>query len=369
MVIPFLSLYLTKSKGFTLDQVAWIMAAFGLGSLCGSWVGGFLTDKIGAYKTMIFSLFSAGVFYIVLQYMETFWSIIFAIFTVLLLADIFRPAMFVALKSYSKPENRTRSLTLIRLALNLGFSLGPVIGGLLIFNLGYGFLFWVDGITCFAAVALLFYILNPKRTIPEKEEVVLGQPLSPYRDGLYLLLCFGLVLFGFVFLQYFSTVPLYYRDYYHLNEQTIGLLLGFNGLLVFIFEMPLIHALEKLGKSKSLYMIWGMILLLLSFLVYVLFPSFIILWIGIVLMSFSEMLLFPFSNAFAMKRAKRGKMGQYMALYSIAFSVSHIFGHSAGLKMIAHHSFNTTWWILMAACGLAILVFAFIGRTEKQYKG
>ena len=50
MVIPFLSLYLTKSLGFTLENVGWIMTCFGVGSVAGSWLGGKLTDKIGYYK-------------------------------------------------------------------------------------------------------------------------------------------------------------------------------------------------------------------------------------------------------------------------------------------------------------------------------
>lgn len=365
MVIPFLSLYLTQSKGFSLGDVAWIMASFGLGSVCGSWVGGYFTDRIGAYKTMVFSLFSSGIFFIVLQYMNTFWTISIGVFVVLLLADIFRPAMFAALKAYSKPENQTRSLTLIRLALNLGFSLGPVAGGFLIYNLGYGSLFWVDGITCLSAAALFVYVLHPKRTVSQVEEVS-TELHSPYSDRIFLLFCLGCVFFGFTFLQYFSTVPLYYRDVFQLNEQTIGLLLGFNGLLVFLIEMPLIHALETKGKKNIVYMIWGMVLLLLSYLVLVYFPVFILLWFGIVLMSVSEMLFFPFSNAYAMNRAKRGRTGQYMALYSISFSVAHIFGHSAGLQMIAHFDFDFTWWVLIAICGLAIVVFAFIGRKEKQ---
>jgi predicted MFS family arabinose efflux permease len=365
MVIPFLSLYLTQSKGFSLGDVAWIMTAFGLGSVCGSWLGGYLTDKIGAYKTMVISLFSSGVFYIVLQYMSTFWTISIGVFVVLLLADIFRPAMFAALKSYSKPENQTRSLTLIRLAINLGFSLGPVVGGFLIYNLGYGSLFWMDGLTCLSAAILFVYVLNPKRTLPEKEEVQVSQN-SPYSDRLYLLFCLGCALFGFVFLQYFSTVPLYFRDVFQLNEQTIGLLLGFNGMLVFLVEMPLIHAIETKGKKNTFYMIWGMALLMLSYLVMIFIPVFAVLWLAIVLMSVAEMLFFPVSNAFAMKRAKNGKMGQYMALYSISFSVAHIFGHSMGLQMIAHFNFNFTWWVLIAICGLAIFVFAFIGRKVKQ---
>lgn len=366
MVIPFLSLYLTQSKGFSLTQVAWIMSAFGVGSVCGSWLGGYLTDKYGSYKTMIFSLFSSGLFYIVLQYMDTFWSILLAVFVALLLADIFRPAMFVALKAYSKVENQIRSLTLIRLALNLGFSLGPVVGGILIYQLGYGSLFWVDGLSCILAVFLLVYILNPKRTIEVKTERVTLQNASPYRDKMYLFFCVGLVLYGFVFMQYFSTVPLYYRDVFGLNEQMIGLLLGFNGLLVFLAEMPLIHQLERKKNKEMIYLIWGMLLLLMSYLVLLYFPSFFILWVGIVLMSFAEMLVFPFSNAFAMERAKRGKMGQYMALYSISFSVAHIFGHSTGLRLIARYKFDFTWWVMIVFSILAIVIFALIGRNRKQ---
>jgi MFS family permease len=51
-------------------------------------------------------------------------------FSIMTLADMFRPAMFVSLATYAKPENRTRALTLVRLAVNLGFAAGPALGGL-----------------------------------------------------------------------------------------------------------------------------------------------------------------------------------------------------------------------------------------------
>ena len=71
--------------------------------------------------------------------------------------------MFVALSAYSKPENKTRSVTLIRLAINLGFSAGPALGGLIITSLSYRGLFWVDGITCILAVFYCYLMyLNPK---------------------------------------------------------------------------------------------------------------------------------------------------------------------------------------------------------------
>ena len=78
-------------------------------------------------------------------------------------ADMFRPAMFVALSAYSKHENKTRSVTLIRLAINLGFSAGPAIGGLIITTMSYGGLFWVDGITCMIAAIVLLNVLHPKK--------------------------------------------------------------------------------------------------------------------------------------------------------------------------------------------------------------
>jgi predicted MFS family arabinose efflux permease len=65
-----------------------------------------------------------------------------------------------------------------------------------------------------------------------------------------------------------------------------------------------------------------------------------------VLITVGEMITFPFSNAFAYDRAKKGKQGEYMALYAIAFSLSHIFCHKAGMQMIANLGFNNTWYII-----------------------
>lgn len=116
MVLPFLSLYLTKDLNLSLSQVGWIMTSFGVGSLLGSWLGGKLTDKIGFYKVMFWSLLITGFLFIGLQYVNSFSGFVFGIFLTMTVADTFRPAMFVSLKAYSKLENQTRSLTLIRLA-------------------------------------------------------------------------------------------------------------------------------------------------------------------------------------------------------------------------------------------------------------
>ena len=361
MVIPFMSLYLTESLNFTLKDVGWVMSAFGLGSVVGSWLGGKLTDKIGYYKVMLYSLFATGLLFIALQYLNTFATFCVGIFLVMLVADMFRPAMYVALSAYSKPENKTRSITLIRLAINLGFSAGPAIGGIIITTIGYSGLFWIDGITCLIATIVLLKVLNPKKSIA-LDEIKVENPKSAYSDIPFLIFLGAMLLFGIVFLQYFSTMPLYYREAHTLTEFEIGLLMGMNGFLIFIFEMPLIKWLENSRFTKTGLMLFGAILTGLSFVVLNMTSWVGILIIGMLLMTIGEMIAFPFSNAFAMNRAKKGNQGEYMALYSIAFSIAHIFGHNIGMRMVSNVGYDNTWYVITILAALCALLLFILKR-------
>ena len=350
MVIPFLSLYLTTDLQFSLDEVAWIMTAFGFGSLTGAWIGGRLTDKIGYYKVMVFSLLLSGLMFIALQYLTTFTTICIGIFILMSVADMFRPAMFVALNAYSKPENKTRSITLIRLAINLGFSVGPAVGGLIITTLSYGGLFWIDGISCMIAAIALLNVLHPKKARTLDEEIN-EHPKSAYTDKSFIIFLVAMVIFGVVFLQLLSTIPYFYKEGIGLTEFQIGLMMALNGILIFALEMPLIKWLESTNYTKTGMMLFGLLITSLSFLLLLISPWIGIIIISMVLLTFGEMVVFPFSNSFALNRAKRGLKGQYMALYSIAFSISHVFCHNLGFHMIDAYGFDKTW-LLMAVLGL-----------------
>ncbi len=356
MVIPFLSLYLTQSLQFTFSDVGWVLSVYGIGSVVGSWLGGKLTDIIGSYKVMVGSLFATGLLFIALQYSTSFTSFCTGIFLVMLVADAFRPAMFVALSSYSKPENKTRSVTLIRLAINLGFSAGPAVGGLIITSISYAGLFWVDGITCVLATLVLTQVLHPKKAVA-LDSLKIENPVSAYSDTAFWVFLGAMFIFAVVFLQYFSTIPLYYKEVHGLSELDIGLLMGMNGCLIFLLEMPLVKYLENSRYTKTGIMLVGLVLTLLSFLVLITSSWAGIVVVGMILMTVGEMIAFPFSNAFAMERATKGNQGQYMALYSISFSVAHIFGHNSGMHLIAHVGYNTTWVVVsvLALLGVACL--------------
>lgn len=364
MVLPFLSLYLTEDLKFSLAQVGTIMAFFGVGSVFGSWLGGKLTDKIGFYPVMFWSLLITGFLFIGLQYITTFYGFALAMFFTMLIADTFRPAIFVSLKAYSKPENQTRSLTLIRLAINLGFSFGPFLGGLIIATLYYPGLFWVDGITCIIAIVLMRIVLKKKDAVlNNKEEKLENTNTSIFRDKSYLIFLVIIFLMGFVFLQLFTTMPLYYKDSHNLNEVEIGLLMSINGMLIFLLEMPLIHKIEKSTLNKLKVITWSLVLFALSF-----FALNISNWVGIliismVLITFGEMLAFPFTNNFAMNRAPSGKEGKYLAMYTMAFSMAHIFSAKTGMEIIERFSFETNWYFMGSLGIVAVLLMVWLQNT------
>ncbi len=366
MVVPFLSLYLTKYLHFSLGQVGWIMSFYGLGSILGVYMGGKLTDKIGYYKIMYVSMFLTGVAFLVIQFIYSFYILCLSVFILTAIADAFRPALWVALSAYSKEENRTRSVTLIRLAINLGFSMGPALGGFIIAGLSYQGLFWVDGITTLIAAVMILKFLHLKPFHKERSDNPVEKKLSPYRDKQFLLFWSGMFLIGFTFMQYFSTLPLYYNEVMHLTEKDIGWLLSLNGLLVFLTEMPIVHHMEKYSFNKLNIVILGTFLIALSFFVLLISPWIGMAVIGMVLMSFGEIFGFPFSNSYAMERAKKGNQGAYMALYSMSFSVAHILGPNSGMQLVERYGYDFTWYVMGSLLLLSGIIFLLLRSFTEE---
>lgn len=368
MVLPFLSKYLKENLHFSYSQVGWIMVAFGIGSMVGSWLGGKLSDKIGFYKIMIFSLFTSGMLLFGLQYIKTFWGLCIGMFVLMSIADMFRPAMFVSLSVYAKPENRTRALSLIRLAINFGFAAGPMLGGLIIIGIGYQGLFWIDGSTCILAILVFAILVKEKKKIPihNEESKVLVAPKSVFKDKPFWVFLFISFTSALLFFQIFTTLPLYHHEQFGLSEFETGLLISLNGILVFMFEMPFVSFFERKQVNKMKIIFWGAFLMSISFYL-LLFNAWAgILVITIITVTFGEIFSFPFSNAFAMGRAPRGQEGRYMALYTMSFSLAHIVSSKLGLEIIGHFGYGTNWFIMGTFGFVAMLVCLWLQRILKK---
>ena len=348
MVLPFLSKYLKEDLNFSYAQVGWIMVAFGFGSMLGSWLGGKLSDKIGFYKIMVFSLFTSGILLFLVQYIRTFWGLCIGMFVIMTVADMFRPAMFVSLATYAKPENRTRALTLVRLAVNLGFTAGPALGGLIIMNLGYSGLFWVDGSSCIVSI-LIFTILVKERKRPADLNAANSEteiPASVFKDKIFWIFLFICFITAMLFFQLFTTLPLYHNEKFGLTEFQSGLLLSLNGLLIFFLEMPIVSFSQRKGIDTLKIILWGSFLMSVSFYILMINMWAGILIVSIIFITFGEMFIFPFSNSFALSRAPKGHEGRYMALFTMSFSLAHIASSKTGLEIIAAFGYQANWFVM-----------------------
>jgi len=137
MVLLFTSLYLTKELHYTLAEAGSVMSLYGIGSILGSYTGGWLTDRKNFYDIMIASLIVCACVLFFMVFVTSLYGIAAIIFTYAFTADIFRPANSSAIAFYSEASNRTRSVSLVRIATNLGFTIGPAIGGFVAHYLGY----------------------------------------------------------------------------------------------------------------------------------------------------------------------------------------------------------------------------------------
>lgn len=369
MVLPFLSVYLTQQLGFSLGQTGWVMSSFGAGSVLGAYLGGKLVDRIGFYETQFWALFSSGFFFIALGYVQSFYIVCAVVFLSSTLADSFRPANFAAIAAYSRQDNRTRAVALLRLAINLGWAVGPAAGGLIAVAYGYGWLFWVDGLTCILA-ALFFRAALPKKFLEAEEEEEAEPEKGPVRvlhDRKYLFFLLLALLNAVAFMQLFSTLPVFFKQEISLDEGQIGRLMAVNGLLVAVVEMPLIYLLERRFRPVQIIMI-GTVLIGTAYLLFNVFGTFGgVALASMLTLTVGEILSLPFIATMAMNFTNKRNRGAYMGWFSAIYSISHILAPNLGFQVIAMGGFGLLWYVLLGCSVAASAGFVLVfGKRQLQ---
>lgn len=356
MVMPFMTKYLHDSFKFGLEEIGWMMACIGLGSLFGTWLGGKFTDNFGFYTIMVASLFLTGFGIISIVFLYDFVELCVGLFIITTVADMYKPAMYVAVSNFTNKKSRTRALTLVRLAVNLGIVSGPIIAGLLIKKGNYDSLFWIDGITCLLAVSTFMLLIN-ERKFSKSRKKIKSKMLSskPQQkivfDKIFIVFLLGSFLSAFLFFQLFTTIPVYDTVKLKLTELQIGLLLSINGIVIFLFEMPLIGYLEKIKIESTKIILFGSIFMASGFFCLASSNTITALIVSIVFITLGQILLFSFSNTFAFSRATKGYEGRYMALYAMSFSAAQITSPKIGFAIIDSFSYVSNW-LFMGFMGL-----------------
>lgn len=366
VVIIFLSIYLTGELGFSKSQAGIVIGSFGVGSLLGAWLGGWLTDKIGYYKVMFLSMFAVGFFFFGMAYVREFYTFCAFVITTAAVGDMYGPASSASIAAYSKKENNSRALSLIRLAINLGFAVGSSAVGFIAGAYGYYWLFMIDGITCILAAFIFILVMKNKPEVIKKEKSTSGDNKkiqSPYTDIWFLAFMLCLALCSIPFFQLFTAYPVFVKEELFFSEFEYGAIMAFNGLLLFLCEMPIVHVLTKKNKEMPSLAI-GALLIAISFFVFNIFGFHT--WVAIIamiLIVFGEILNFPFSTAVALSRSHVSNRGRYMGVFSMTFSFCFIFAPWMGMKIVELYNYETLWFIMGLLSIIATLGLFYLGKS------
>lgn len=364
MVIPFLGVYMVNHLNFSLEDTGTVLSCFGIGAVAGSFLGGWLTDKVGHFKVQLFSLVLTVPMFFLLPELNTVVKLAIGVFMLSIISETFRPANSVSIAYYSKPDNIIRSFSLNRMALNLGFSIGPALGGFLA-AISYAFLFYGNAIAAFFS-ALLFFLYfrnrkgNEKAVVQEDNDRDSRTDQSPYKDTLFILFSILSCVFAICFFQLLSTLPLYYRTIYMLTEAKIGVILAFSGMVVFLLEMLLVHIAEKRMTPRAI-IVWGVLLCGLSFLILNLAHGVWVLYVSIFVLCISEILAMPFMATVTLQRSSLKTRGAYMGINALSFSAAHIFSPFVGTRIASVYGFETLWYgtaiiLLLTAAGFLVVM-------------
>lgn len=364
MVVPFMTLYLTQN-GYSISKAGIVMALFGCGAIVGGILGGKLTDKLGFYWVQLFALTGGGLIFFLLGQVKSYELICATAFLSSMVNESFRPANSAAIAQYSKEENRTRSYSLNRLAINVGWACGGALGGIIASH-NYHLLFWIDGCTNLSAAAMLWLFLRPSKnehTAPKthahKDKAIVG---SAYRDKPYLVFIVLTTLFAYCFFQSFSTLPVFYKQELKLSESYIGMTMAINGILITLFEMVIVHRLDSKKKSLT-YITIGVALIGFSFLIFNLLPVWLPLaLIWVLATTTGEIFSMPFMNSFWISRTTPENRGQYAGLYTVAWSVAQVLGPATGAQIAQYYGFNALWWLVGCICVLTVAGFMWLNR-------
>ena len=355
MVLPFLALFLTEKRGFTITQAGQALALYGSGAVVASYAGGWLCDRIDPRRVMKWSLSLTGGCFLALGHLQGRLAISIMIVVLSLVGEIFRPANMAALTMASDAGERARSFALMRLAVNIGMTLGPTVGGFLALR-DYGWLFLADGATCLCAAGLLHAVF-PASAMRDASRAASGAtkpPIrSPWRDRPLLVILALMFLFNTVVFQIAGTFPLALRDLYGFSEARIGLALAVNTLLIVLFEMVLVHSLSgrdplKVSGAGAFLFCAGLALLPLG-------SSFGFVVFTIVVWTVGEMLTFPIVSSAVAERAPEESRGATMGLLHLSFATSFVVAPLVGTWVYQNLGPEALWY----GCGVVgLLVWA-----------
>jgi len=358
ITIPFLSLYLYQDRDLTMTMVGIVMLIAGVFSAVAHMVGGELSDRFGRRPIIIWSLIVRIFMYLgmamLVRIAAPVWAIVLVYVVGQSIGIMARPAAAAIVVDLSKKKYLTETYGLLRVGINLGWAVGPAIGGYLATFLPYYWLFGVAALfTVFSFVPVAFFLKETHKKSHEKQS--LRDLLVIGKDYNFLIYAGISLLVFLLFGQMMSTLSIYTVDRIGLSTAQYGMLLTTNGLIVVLFQYPVARKLGKFVKSRIL--IIGSLLHALGYLAFGWAGGFTATIIAMVIITLGEIIHAPASLAVVGELAPSRYRGRYMGFFGLTNVLGMAFGPLLGgilLDIIPENSLLL--WGLISSLGFTAAI-------------
>ncbi len=258
LVMSFLGIYVVETRGYP----AWAYGVICLAAnLCQSWANawaGNLSDRIGRRPLMTTALFVRAVIIAALgtQVMldAPLWSLALNIVVSSSLRGCFEPVAYALVSDVVTDDQRIPAFGLQRMGTNLGWAVGPALGGVLTIWLPYGTVFYIAGAGMILAALVTLRVADPvkRRHAPAQDHQLTTALKASFADPLLRLLLAGTFLCALLETQMFSTFSIYMTDELHLTKAAVGWLYTVNGIGVLLLQVPALSLIRRLGIATTL---------------------------------------------------------------------------------------------------------------------
>ena len=341
-VVPFLALYLTRERGFRVEEAGLVASLHGAGSVLAGLVGGALADRVGRRKTMLAGLWLGALAMLALGLSRTTWQICVSAFLLGLLGEFYRPAVSAAIADVVRPEDRSRAYGLLYWVVNLGYSIALPLAGLAS-HLGFFALFLADACSSFLYGLLVWWKVpetRPEGRRQRKDSTLPLPSLAPFLDSVFVAFAFPVLLTALLFSQSNVTLPLDLTSH-GMSPRTFGLVLSINGLVVVLLQPFAGRVMGRMRRATALALASG--LTGLGFGLHVLGADAGLTAVAVVVWSLGEIAQSPVAPAVVADLAPPDQRGIYQGAYYTLWALSACLAPSVGSWVLGHHGPYALW--------------------------
>ncbi|MBC8060541.1 MAG: MFS transporter [Clostridiaceae bacterium] len=369
-IFPLLALILTLKIGFNKTDAGYIISASGILFMFSGMIGGKLTDCFGRKKIIIIFNSLGAISYLIAACLDTSNYLVIMIILAGFLMGIAGPASGGLIADITTPKTRDGAYSLFYMAMNVGFTISPIIGGLLLENYLW-LLFLLDGVTSLIAV-LLTYIFIPESINKTKEKLGEDRKHEKHVEGSILkvllerpiLILFAMVMFGynFVYSQWCFLYPLHISKIVPNNGPGFyGTLVSFNAFIV-ITMTPIIVKIIS-GKKSIGRIFLGGIFYTIGFGMPGFISSVPFLYISVLIITVGEIIVTTSSGPFVVNHTPASHRGRMEAVMPIIMGLGFTIGPAITGTILKVTSIENGWRFV----GLVMLIFTFFTYLLYDY--